>query len=161
MTKLVFTAVGLVVAVQLFAVTQLEREVVVAVTGAALACVLIGVRRYFTHHSAGTTDDAASGDAGAPLRRWLSRTETLISWSESSRADWDRRLRPMLARQFELAAGQRKAKDPRAFHATGQMLFGAQLWQWVDPDNISRTGGLEPGPGREVLNDILQRLERL
>jgi hypothetical protein len=161
MTKLVFTAVCLVVAVQLFAVTQLERDLVVAVTGAGLACVLIGVRRYLTHHGTGTTDDSASGDAGAPLRRWLSRTETLISWSESSRADWDRRLRPMLARQFELAAGQRKAKDPKAFHTTGQMLFGAQLWQWVDPDNISRTGGLEPGPGREVLNDILQRLERL
>ncbi|MGB1225347.1 MAG: hypothetical protein ACPHCN_14545, partial [Mycobacterium sp.] len=66
-----------------------------------------------------------------------------------------------LAKQFELAAGQRKAKDPKAFQATGHMLFGEHLWQWVDPENISRTGGQEPGPGRETLNDILQRLERL
>lgn len=161
MTKLVVAGVVLVVAVQLFAITQLDRHLVVGVTGAALAGVLIGVRWRLTHHPASALDDAASDDVGASLRRWLARTETLISWSESTRSDWDRRLRPMLARQFELAAGQRKAKDPRAFHATGRMLFGEQLWQWVDPENISRTGGQEPGPGRQALNDILQRLERL
>ncbi len=160
MTKLVLVGVSLVVAVQLFAITQLDRELVVGVTGAALGCVLIAARWHLTHQAA-TYDDAATGDAGASLRRWLSRTETLVSWSESSRSDWDRRLRPMLARQFELASGQRKAKDPRAFHATGRMLFGEQLWQWVDPENISRDGGQEPGPGRETLNDILQRLEQL
>jgi len=160
MTKLVLVGVSLVVAVQLFAITQLDRELVVGVTGAALGCVLIVARWHLTHQAA-TDDDATTGDAGASLRRWLSRTETLVSWSESSRSDWDRRLRPMLARQFELASGQRKAKDPRAFHATGRMLFGEQLWQWVDPENISRDGGQEPGPGRETLNDILQRLEQL
>lgn len=160
MTKLVLAGVSLVVAVQLFAVTQLDRQLVVGVTGAALAGVLIAARFHLTHQAA-IYDDAATGDAGASLRRWLSRTETLISWSESSRSDWDRRLRPMLARQFELASGQRKAKDPRAFHATGRMLFGEQLWLWVDPENISRDGGQEPGPGRETLNDILQRLEQL
>ncbi|PRC61304.1 hypothetical protein C6A85_10220, partial [Mycobacterium sp. ITM-2017-0098] len=75
-------------------------------------------------------DDVVDDPAAASLRRWLSRTETLIAWSESSRSDWDRRLRPMLARQFELAAGQRKAKDARAFESTGRMLFGDELWQW-------------------------------
>jgi len=160
MTKLVLVGVSLVVAVQLFAITQLDRELVVGVTGAALGCVLIVARWHLTHQAA-TDDDATTGDAGASLLRGLARTETLVSWSESSRSDWDRRLRPMLARQFELASGQRKAKDPRAFHATGRMLFGEQLWQWVDPENISRDGGQEPGPGRETLNDILQRLGRL
>ena len=67
----------------------------------------------------------------------------------------------MLARQFELAAGQRKAKDPSAFDATGRMLFGDRLWQWVDPENVSRTGSTEPGPGRDALDDILRRLEQL
>ncbi|WP_370331231.1 hypothetical protein [Mycolicibacterium hippocampi] len=161
MKKMVLGGVLLVVTVQLLAITQLDRTLVLAVTGVALGCVLAAVRWRLTHHSAGTFDDAATDDSGASLRRWLTRTETLISWSESTRSDWDRRLRPMLARQFELAAGQRKAKDPRAFHATGRMLFGDQLWQWVDPENISRTGGTEPGPGREALNDILERLERL
>jgi hypothetical protein len=67
----------------------------------------------------------------------------------------------MLARQFELASGQRKAKDPRAFQATALMVFGPELWAWVDPDNVDRSGGLEPGPGRAVLNDVLERLERI
>jgi hypothetical protein len=160
MTKLVLVGASLVVAVQLLAVTQLERELVMGVTGVALAGVLIAARWHLMHRVT-TDDNEATDDAGASLRRWLSRTEVLISWSEASRTDWDRRLRPMLARQFELAAGQRKAKDPKAFHATGRMLFGDQLWQWVDPENIARDGGRQPGPGRETLNDILQRLEQL
>jgi hypothetical protein len=41
------------------------------------------------------------------------------------------------------------------------MLFGDELWAWVDPQNVSRTGGSEPGPGRETLDEILQRLEQV
>ena len=44
--------------------------------------------------------------------------------------------------------------------ATGRMMFGDELWQWVDPGNVSRTGRNEPAPGRAVLDEILQRLER-
>lgn len=161
MRALVIAGVSVVAIVQLFAFTQLDRPLVVAVTGTAVAGVLVAARWHLTNHPADTVEDTATDDAGAALRRWLTRTETLIGWSETSRADWDRRLRPILARQFELAAGQQKAKDPKSFHATGRMLFGEQLWQWVDPENISRTGGQEPGPGREALDDILQRLERL
>jgi len=101
-----------------------------------------------------------SNDAAESLRRWLSRTETLVSRAESTRRDWDRHLRPMLARQFELATGQR-ARNHAAFHATGTMLFGAELWAWVDPQNVSRTGESEPGPGRGALDEILQRLEQV
>lgn len=160
MTKVVVAGVFLIVVVQVLAVTQLERELVSVVTGAALACVLIGVR---LHLDGGPDDrnETVDDEAAAAMRRWLSRTETLISWSESTRADWDRRLRPMLARQFELAAGHRKIRDPRAFQDAGRMLFGDELWQWVDPENISRTGNAEPGPGRRTLDGILQRLERL
>ncbi|GJF13750.1 hypothetical protein NGTWS0302_34620 [Mycolicibacterium cyprinidarum] len=161
MRNLVIAGICSVAAVQLLAITQLDRDLVVGVTGAAVAGVLLVARWYLIHRAADTVTDAAADDAGAPLRRWLTRTEALIAWSEGSRSDWDRRLRPMLARQFELAAGQRKAKDPKAFHATGRMLFGEGLWQWVDPENVSRTAAQEPGPGRDTLNDILQRLERL
>ncbi|KWX62859.1 hypothetical protein [Mycobacterium sp. NAZ190054] len=160
MTKIVAAGVFLIVVVQAFAMTQLERELVLAVTGVALACVLLAVRTHLNHRQDDEAE-AVADEAAAAMRRWLSRTETLISWSESSRADWDRRLRPMLARQFELAAGHRKSKDPRAFHATGRMLFGDELWSWVDPENISRTGSTEPGPGRRTLDEILRRLERL
>lgn len=160
MTKIVAAGVFLILVVQTFALTQLERDLVLAVTGVALACVLLAVR---SHVSLGRDEEAeaVNDPAAAAMQRWLSRTETLISWSESSRADWDRRLRPMLARQFELAAGHRKVRDPNAFHMSGQMLFGAELWSWVDPENVSATGHAEPGPGRRTLDQILQRLERL
>jgi hypothetical protein len=95
------------------------------------------------------------------LRRWLSSTQTTICWSDSTRADWDRHLRPMLARRFAIATGQRQAKDPATFSATGQMLFGAELWKWVDPNNVTRTGSREPGPGRGALEEILQKLEQV
>ena len=62
------------------------------------------------------------------LRGWLSRTQTLIHRSESTRADWDRHLRPMLARRFAIATGQKQAKDRAAFDATGRTLFGPELW---------------------------------
>jgi hypothetical protein len=95
------------------------------------------------------------------LRSWLSRTETLIRRAESTRADWDRHLRPMLARRFAITTGQSQAKDPAAFDATGRMLFGSQLWAWVDPNNVARTGAREPGPGRATLAEILERLEQV
>lgn len=160
MTKLVIAGVFFVVAVQVCAFALVDRQLVVAVTGAALALVLITVRWRLSSFS-DATHDAKTDDAEEALRRWRTRTETLISWADSSRSDWDRRLRPMLARQFELAAGQRKAKNPLAFDATGRMLFGDRLWEWVDPDNVSGTGGTEPGPGRDALDDILRRLEQL
>jgi hypothetical protein len=65
----------------------------------------------------------------------------------------------MLARRFALTTGQNQAKDPAAFDATGQMLFGPQLWAWVDPNNVVQTGAHEPGPGRATLAEILERLE--
>jgi hypothetical protein len=67
----------------------------------------------------------------------------------------------MLARRFAIATGQKQAKDPAAFDATGRMLFGAELWAWVDPNNVARTGGREPGPGRATLEEILDRLEKV
>lgn len=163
MTKLVIAGTFLVALVQVIAFIILDRHLVVLAAGVAVAGALFGVRFCLNlrDRAEATNDDAAAGDAGETLQRWVARTQTLIAWSDASRGDWDRRLRPLLARQFELAAGQRKAKDPKAFYASGRMLFGPELWQWVDPDNVSRTGGHEPGPGRETLNDILQRLERL
>lgn len=160
MTKFIAGAVILILAVQAFALSRLERELAVTLAGVALVVILVTLRRRLVP-GADPQDEAVGDEADAALRRWRARTETLISWAESSRADWDRRLRPMLARQFELAGGQRKVKDRRVYEATGRMVFGAELWQWVDPQNISRTGGREPGPGRDVLNDILTRLERL
>ena len=95
------------------------------------------------------------------MRRWIARTESMIRWADSSRADWDRHLRPRLAREFMLATGQRMGRDTASLGATGRIVFGDELWQWVDPSNVARTGRREPGPGREALSEILERLERV
>ena len=160
MKKLVAAGLFVVALVELAAIVVLDRELVLIVVGAMVALVLLALRLYLVrepgYDAAGMTNDAEES-----LRRWLSRTETLVSRSDSTRRDWDRHLRPMLARQFELATGQRKARNHAAFEATGTMLFGAELWAWVDPQNVSRTGDSEPGPGRDALDEILRRLEQV
>jgi hypothetical protein len=160
MKKLVAAGVFIVVLVELAAFALLDRELVLLVVGVMVALVLLALRLYLVHESR-DEPGALGNDAAESLRRWLSRTETLVSRSDSTRRDWDRHLRPMLARQFELATGQRQRRNPTAFHATGTMLFGAELWAWVDPQNVSRTGDVEPGPGRDALDEILRRLEQV
>lgn len=161
MKKLVGAGIFIVVLVELVAIAVLDRELVLVVVGVMVALVLLALRFYLVRESELDPGDSVGNDSAESLRRWLSRTETLISRSESTRRDWDRHLRPMLARQYELATGQRRAKDHTAFHATGTMLFGAELWAWVDPQNVSRTGDSEPGPGRDALDEILRRLEQV
>lgn len=153
-------AAVLVVAVELAIFATPDRDVVLVAAGVMAATGLLGARWMLTRDT-DEIDEAVTDDPGESLRRWLARTETLVARAATTRADWDKHLRPMLARQFELATGQRKAKDRNAFHATAEMVFGPELWPWVDPDNVSRTGGSEPGPGREVLDEVLQRLERI
>jgi hypothetical protein len=161
MKKLVAAGVFVVALVELMAFAVLDRELVLVVVGIMVALVLLALRFYLVREPGYDAGDPPANNPAESLRRWLSRTETLISRSESTRRDWDRHLRPMLARQFEMATGQRQAKDHVAFHATGSMLFGAELWAWVDPQNVSRTGGSEPGPGRDALDQILRRLEQV
>jgi hypothetical protein len=161
MKKLVAAAAFIVVLVEVTAIAALDRAVVPAVVGVAVALVLLTLRFYLLRAPAYEPAGGPGDDAAESLRRWLARTETMISRSDSTRRDWDRHLRPMLARQFELATGQRQARDRAAFQATGAMLFGEQLWAWVDPQNVSRTGSDEPGPGREALDEILRRLEQV
>jgi hypothetical protein len=161
MTKFAVAGVCLLAAVAGLALRLPDRRLVPWTVGAVTVLALLTVRWLLERDATTVVDESVARDPGQTLRRWLDRTETLVQRSESSRSDWDKHLRPMLARQFELASGQRKAKDPRAFHATALMVFGPELWPWVDPDNVDRTGGLGPGPGRAVLNDVLERLERI
>jgi hypothetical protein len=161
MKRVVAAGFCIVLGAELLALVFPDRRFVLATSGVAVALVLLAFRWYLLR---GTESEPATSEGHDPeesLRRWLSRTQTLISWSDSTRSDWDRHLRPMLARQFEMATGQRKAKDPAAFHATGRMLFGEELWRWVDPENVSRSGSTEPGPGRVGLDEILRRLEQV
>jgi hypothetical protein len=151
----------LIVAVELLVLIAPDRRSALWAAGAMAAIALLTVRWLLIRDTAEIVDESRSRDPAETLRKWLARTETLIQWSEATRADWDRHLRPMLARQFELATGARKSKDASVFQVTAEMVFGKDLWPWVDPDNVSSTGRDEPGPGRAVLDEILQRLERV
>ena len=160
MKKLVVLGVSLVLSAELAALSLHDRRFVLWAAGAAALFALVNVRQVLGRDVEPSPPPAANA-LEESLRGWLSRTQTLIHWSESTRSDWDRHLRPMLARRFAITTGQKQAKDPAAFEATGRMLFGAELWAWVDPNNIARTGGREPGPGRAMLEEILDRLEKV
>jgi hypothetical protein len=159
--KLVAAGLCLVLGVQVLAMLMPDRRFVLVIVGVAVALVLLALRWYLARGTDDEPEAPRANDAEESLRRWLSRTETLISWSESTRSDWDRHLRPMLARQFGIATGQKQNKNPDGFRATGRMLFGDELWAWVDPENIQRVNKQVPGPGREALDEILRRLEQV
>lgn len=160
MKRLIALGVCFIVGAELLVLIVHDRRFVLVASGFALALVLLDVRRLLGH-GIEPAADLDPDDLGDSLRRWLATTETTIRWSESTRADWDRHLRPMLARRYEIATGQRLAKDPAAFQSTGRMLFGAELWEWVNPNNITRTADRQPGPGRAALEEILRRLEQV
>jgi hypothetical protein len=159
--KVVLAGFCLTLAAELVAMFLPDRRYLLWIPAAAVGVALLGVRAFVAPETVPPPAESDLNDGGDALRRWLARTETLIHWSESTRSDWDRHLRPMLARQFEMATHQRQSKDTAAFQATGAMLFGAELWGWVDPENVERTGGRNPGPGRAALDEILQRLEQI
>ena len=160
MKKLVALGVSVVLSVELAALSLHDRRFVLWLAGVAVLFALANVRQVL-----GRDIEPAPPTVPNPLeeslRSWLSRTQTLIHRSESTRADWDRHLRPMLARRFAIATGHKQSKDPAAFDATGRTLFGAELWAWVNPNNLSQTGVGEPGPGRATLEEILERLEQV
>jgi hypothetical protein len=153
-------ALLVIVGVEALAFSLPDRRLVPWLAGGAAAVALLAVRWYVVREPAPIVDESRARDPAESLRRWLARTETQVSWADGSRADWDKHLRPMLARQFELATGQRRSKNPEALRATAQMVFGEELWPWVDPDNVHAGDRTQPGPGRGVLDEILQRLER-
>lgn len=155
-TKVVASGVGLVILAELTAFV-LGRRWALPVSGAAIVLLAVELRNRFAGVREAEPDAVVVNDADESLQRWRSHTETMIARADSTRADWDRHLRPKLAREFVLATRQ---KDPAALAATGRMVFGEELWPWVDPQNIARSGRDEPGPGRAVLDELLQRLER-
>ena len=150
MKKLVAAGVFVVVLVEVVAFAVLDRELVLVVVGVMVALVLLALRFYLVREPGYGSDSALSNDAAESLRRWLSRTETLVSRSDSTRRDWDRHLRPMLARQFETghrtAAGQESRGVSRhRHHAVRGRAVGVGGSAERVPDRRGRT---RPRPGR-------------
>jgi hypothetical protein len=126
---------------------------------AGVAVAIFGVQIYAGLAAASRPAPAgiASDPALESLYRWKAQTESMLQWADSTRGEWDRYLRPKLARDFLQATRQ---KDPAAVKAAGRLLFGDELWQWVDPDNVSPSRREEPAPGRATLETILVKLEQ-
>jgi len=159
--KFVVVGLALVIAVEVLAFMTVEHRVVPWISGGIAAVVLlVGIRLVYRGSQSEPTEPPVDGPAES-MRRWIVRTESLIRWADSSQAEWDRHLRPRLAREFMMATGQRQGRDPAAMAATGRMVFGDDLWQWVDPSNVSAANARDRAPGREALYEILQRLERV
>lgn len=109
-------------------------------------------------------DDRADDIENGPLEmlnRWQARAQMLAERADGSRADWDRHLRPLLAKEFELSTGMRVAKNRRATEAAGILQFGPELWRWVDPANSALRDQTTRAPGRAALDEILRRLQRM
>jgi hypothetical protein len=159
MTRLVGLGLAVVVVMEVFAVVGQLRSLTLVLSGGVVAVILSGLRRSLSadDQPAHDSDDHSAEEV---LRRWLARTELVVRWADRSRGDWDRHLRPLLARQFLSVTGQQRAKNRASLDATGQMMFGAELWQWVDPFAVSYADRHQPAPGRATLDEILQRLLR-
>ncbi|MEV5652715.1 hypothetical protein AB0L57_31075 [Nocardia sp. NPDC052254] len=93
------------------------------------------------------------------LSRWHARAQMLATRADGTRADWDRHLRPLLAKEFELSSGHRITKNRRATEVAGRLQFGPELWRWVDPANSSTRDQTTRAPGRAALDEILRRLQ--
>ena len=97
MKRLIALGVSLVLSAELAALSLHDRRLVLWAAGAAVLFALINVRQ-FLGRDFESPPSTIPNPLEESLRSWLSRTQTLIHRSESTRADWDRHLRPMLAR---------------------------------------------------------------
>ncbi|MFB7721113.1 MULTISPECIES: hypothetical protein [unclassified Nocardia] len=131
---------------------------VAGVLGLLVWSLLDRARRY---QPASPEDHEIDNGPAEMLNRWQARAQMLADRSEGSRADWDRHLRPLLAKEFELTSGHRMAKNRRATETAGQLQFGPELWRWVDPANSALRDQTNPAPGRPALDEILRRLQNM
>lgn len=137
------------------------RSLTLPVTGAVVAIALYLVWGQVRDSGSSKSPPAASSSADETLQRWLGRTEARINWADQTRGDWDRQIRPLIAADFQTSAGHRQSRNQAALAATGLMMFGPELWPWVDPNGASYSERAEPAPGRAVLQSILERLEQM
>ncbi|MDO3651138.1 hypothetical protein [Nocardia mangyaensis] len=158
----IVTAIVVVVLIEVV-LLRLDRDVLplaVALPVAVALATLLWSLRHRVVREEPLTEYIDNGPAEM-LGRWHARAEMLAARAEGTRADWDRHLRPLLAKEFELSTGLRVAKNRRATEAAGQLQFGPELWRWVDPANSALRDQTGRAPGREALDEILRRLQTM
>lgn len=87
----------------------------------------------------------------------LASAQATVAWAAGTRSDWDRHVRPVIAREYDDIVGGRRSATDRA--ATGELMFGPELWPLVDPGRHCPGQPDRPGPGRAALSRILERME--
>lgn len=157
MTRLAAGGIFLVAGAEVLAVMFAAHRYPVVIGGLAAALFVLAACRQLNSERRGLRPEPSSDDASELLQRWKTQTRATVQWADSTRGDWDRYLRPKLAREFLLATRQ---KDPAAQQVTGRLVFGDQLWTWVDPSAIRPERSEEPGPGYPALAEILRRMEQ-
>lgn len=161
-SAVIVTAVIAVLLIEV-ALVRLDRDLVlvaVALPVAVAVGMLVWSLRQRVVREEPLTEYIDNGPAEM-LGRWHARAEMLTARADGTRADWDRHLRPLLAKEFELSTGLRVAKNRRATEAAGQLQFGPELWRWVDPANSSLRDQTGRAPGRAALDEILRRLQTM
>ncbi len=97
--------------------------------------------------------DATSIEAAPSYRRFL----VAAAWAGGSARDWDYSVRPVLGELVELAMAEHvPGVDPRS---AAREVLGEQLWGLVDRDATRSDDRSVPGPGRDTLLTILDRVE--
>ncbi len=140
------------------------RGVLLIAAGVPVALAMIQLTWSLTGHSVMKTETGSEDIENGPaemLRHWHARAEMLADRANGTRADWDRHLRPLLAKEFELSTGLRVAKNRKATEAAGILQFGPELWLWVDPSNSALRDQTTPAPGRAALDEILRCLQKM
>lgn len=152
----------LIAAVELIALDS-DRALLPVLTGVpvlvVLALLLWSLVERSRAQQAGPGEQDIDNGPAEMLDRWHARAEMLVGRADGTRAEWDRYLRPLLAKEFELSTGHRIAKNRKATEAVGRMQFGPQLWRWVDPANSALRDQDSRGPGKPALDEILRRLQ--
>ncbi|WP_280228736.1 hypothetical protein [Nocardia cyriacigeorgica] len=158
MTRLsmVVTAVLVVVVIELVTLGR-AREATLAAAGVPVAVALAWLVWSLLGRSGPREPDLPDEIENGPaemLHRWHARAQMLADRADGTRADWDRYLRPLLAKEFELSAGVRVAKNRKAIEAAGIHQFGPELWRWVDPANSELGAHGGGGTGGEAVGEI-------
>lgn len=86
------------------------------------------------------------------------RLTVVAAWAGGSARDWDHGVRPALSELVQLAVAER---DPTGgdLREVARERLGDELWALVDPSRRRSDDRSAPGPGRDKLIEILDRVE--